>query len=182
MDDEPKQIDITGKTSRYMIKKLTKKKELPKTRVSLNKWNISSDYFNIDKQLSVLTEDSCRTIKEEIEKKINSYKHQDILKKRYDENNIIDYHKTRQLILDCNLTCHYCKENVFILYEKVRDMNQWTLDRIDNDLGHIKNNVVISCLKCNLNRRRRSADKFLFTKQMVITRENISDSSTNEKE
>ena len=30
MDDEPKQIDITGKTSRYMIKKLTKKKNYQK--------------------------------------------------------------------------------------------------------------------------------------------------------
>ena len=30
MDDEPKQIDITGKTSRYMIKKLTKKKRTTK--------------------------------------------------------------------------------------------------------------------------------------------------------
>ena len=27
---------------------------------------------------------------------------------------------------------------------------QWTLDRIDNNIGHSKENVVICCLKCNL--------------------------------
>ena len=48
-------------------------------------------------------------------------------------------------------------------------MNQWTVDRIDNSIGHDIENIVISCLKCNL--QSRSSDKFLQTKKMVIKHE-----------
>ena len=58
-------------------------------------------------------------------------------------------------------------------------MNQWTVDRIDNSIGHDIENIVISCLKCNLQRRSRSSDKFLQTKQMVIKRENYSENKEN---
>ena len=68
------------------------------------------------------------------------------------------------------LKCYYCKCNMQIFYFKVRAMNQWTLDRIDNDLPHSNDNVIISCLKCNLERRRQNKDKFLFTKQLKINK------------
>jgi hypothetical protein len=45
------------------------------------------------------------------------------------------------------------------------------LDRINNDLGHNNDNVVISCLECNLKRRKKSKDSFLFTKQLKINRQ-----------
>jgi hypothetical protein len=51
----------------------------------------------------------------------------------------------------------------------VRENKQWTLDRIDNNLGHNEDNVVIACLECNLKRRRTNQSKFLFTKQLKIT-------------
>jgi hypothetical protein len=51
-------------------------------------------------------------------------------------------------------------------------MCQWTVDRIDNSIGHDIDNIVISCLKCNLQRKTRSADKFAQTKQLVIKRDN----------
>ena len=40
----------------------------------------------------------------------------------------------------------------------VRDEQQWTLDRIDNDKCHSDENTVISCLKCNLQRRVKNSD------------------------
>ena len=43
-------------------------------------------------------------------------------------------------------------------------MNQWTLDRIDNNLGHNSDNVLISCLECNLKRRRMNMERFQFSK------------------
>ena len=49
----------------------------------------------------------------------------------------------------------------------------WTLDRIDNNIGHNKDNVVISCLGCNLQKRRRGEEAFKFMKQMVITKKNF---------
>ena len=60
-------------------------------------------------------------------------------------------------------------------------MSQWTLDRIDNELGHNIGNLVISCLKCNLKRRRINKNSFMMTKNMTINRENyIFDELTND--
>lgn len=71
---------------------------------------------------------------------------------------------------ESGLKCLYCKEEVYLLYKIVREMKQWTLDRIDNDIGHFYDNVVISCLDCNLKRRKKNSNAFLFTKQMNIVR------------
>ena len=49
-------------------------------------------------------------------------------------------------------------------------MNQWTLDRIDNERPHTKDNILISCLECNLKRRRMDKDKFEFTKKLNIVK------------
>ena len=70
------------------------------------------------------------------------------------------------------LSCHYCKEKVYLLYEIVRESNHWTLDRINNDLGHNADNCLLACLSCNLKRRRISSDAFLFTKQLNIIKQN----------
>ena len=60
---------------------------------------------------------------------------------------------------------------MFVLYENVRDPKQWSVDRINNDLGHNNDNYVLACLDCNLKRRCRSSDKFLFTKQLNIIKQ-----------
>ena len=59
---------------------------------------------------------------------------------------------------------------MYLLYEFVREMKQWSLDRINNDIGHNKNNLVIACLECNLKRRRTNKDLFMFTKNLKIIR------------
>lgn len=104
----------------------------------------------------------------EIQHKLNSYKYQDIHKNLYSENLFIPFQKTIELLLKSNLKCYYCKENVNIIYDSVRDMTQWTLERIDNTQGHNKENVEIACLSCNLKRRTMYHERFLFTKQMGI--------------
>ena len=76
-----------------------------------------------------------------------------------------------QKLVESKLKCYYCKSEMTLIYEKVRQMNQWTLDRIDNSLGHNGDNVLISCLECNLKRRNTSKDKFLFTKQLNIKKQ-----------
>ncbi len=169
---DEKKIHIIGTSNRYQINKLTKEKAPPKKRVIASNWELSTDYFTSEKQLLLLEQATESLIKTEIDHKISAYKHQDVLKRLFLPNEFITFDYVKQMILKCKLCCHYCKEPTLILYENVREMNQWSLDRINNFLGHNVENVVISCLKCNLNRRNLNSDKFLFTKQMTIVRKN----------
>ena len=66
------------------------------------------------------------------------------------------------------LKCNYCKNQCLLFYKNIREKMMWTLDRINNNLGHNRDNVVISCLGCNLQKRRRGEEAFKFMKQMVI--------------
>lgn len=118
--------------------------------------------------------DSCEEeilLKREFEKKINGYKNQDINKEIYDNTLLISLQDVIEKLVASKLKCFYCKKQVLILYKNVRDLNQWTLDRIDNDLCHSNSNTLISCLKCNLQRRSRDMEKFKFTKQLKIKKD-----------
>jgi hypothetical protein len=75
------------------------------------------------------------------------------------------------------MKCHYCACETYLLYEFVREMKQWSIDRIDNDLGHNIDNYHLACLDCNLKRRRRTDEKFLFTKQLNIVKKDNTDNS-----
>ena len=109
------------------------------------------------------------TIQKELKKKLQSYLAQDKKKNRpYDAEKYINMEELLPLLVASKLRCRYCKYGVMILYNNVREPLQWTLDRIDNSKPHNTDNVVIACLKCNLERRRRSDKKFLMSKQMKI--------------
>jgi hypothetical protein len=139
---------------------------------------INSDYDN--PTLDILNNtnklNALRYYKNNIKTKLSSYKQQDIIKKKYNEEEFVSYEEVIRLINDCNLLCHYCNCEVYILYEIVREMKQWSLDRINNDIGHNTGNLLVACLECNLKRRRTNKDAFLFTKNLVITREGLDDS------
>jgi hypothetical protein len=112
---------------------------------------------------------------QQIERKMASYKHQDLEKKVYEPQKIAKYSDVLSLLLKTEAKCFYCFSEMFVLYEKVREGKQWTLDRINNDLGHNTDNVVLACLECNLKRRCQSKEGFLFTKQLkIVKRENDS--------
>jgi len=105
----------------------------------------------------------------EIKNKLNSYKYQDIMKKRCIEN-IINYDQIVEKLVSSQLKCFYCRENMKIIFENVRDPLQWTLDRLNNYYAHNNDNVVICCLKCNLERRRQNHKNFKFAKQMTVSK------------
>ena len=161
-----KEIVITGQHNKYMLNKVLKKKKEVINRKNAN--NINPEYYDHTFQLNNIS--TCQTIVSSIKGKLVSYKNQDILKKRLDKEQFVSYDYICDQLTTCNTSCHYCKTLVFILYKQQRDMQQWTLDRIDNDIGHNIGNIVISCLACNLQRKTRNADKFLTTKQLVIKR------------
>ena len=64
------------------------------------------------------------------------------------------------------LKCYYCKQKLYIFSNISRNKYQWTLDRINNFQEHSNTNTIISCLKCNLQRRKKNSEKFLFSKQL----------------
>tara|TARA_Y100000816_G_C25873683_1_gene455932 strand:+ start:102 stop:626 length:525 start_codon:yes stop_codon:yes gene_type:complete len=122
---------------------------------------INSLYNNIDF-------DYKKKILKDLKTKQTSYMQQDKLKTLYNITNFITMNNIIEKLFLSSLQCHYCNTNIYIVYKYKRASNQWTLDRIDNNEGHNFNNVVISCLKCNLNRRCLNSNKFLFTKNLTI--------------
>lgn len=104
----------------------------------------------------------------QIQGKRQGYKHQDIVKNKYTAEKFISLSKILSLLRDSQLECRYCGQKCRLLYENVRDPQQWSLDRLDNNLGHNEDNVCISCLACNLKRRVTHYRHFVLTKQFVL--------------
>jgi hypothetical protein len=183
MEENDKKIKITGINNRYLVKKCMKEPKIIKTRIICNKW--SDNYFNIENQEDYLFQsvdqnassvssftkvEVNKILKSELKKKLSGYKQQDIVKKIYNETNFISLDCLIDKLNKCQLNCYYCKEKIVLLYDKVRESKQWTLDRINNDIGHETENVLISCLECNLKRRKTNKDAFLFTKELKIAK------------
>jgi hypothetical protein len=107
-------------------------------------------------------------VEKELERKIQGYKQQDIKKYIYKVTEIVNLEDVIEMLIVSKLKCCYCAQEIQILYKNVREPYQWTLDRKDNTKGHTKPNTLISCLKCNLQRRMTDVDKFIFTKKLKI--------------
>jgi hypothetical protein len=170
-----KKVSILGTTTRYQIKKVTQNKEIDKERKKqFSKLDYECDQLEVITNIyNESTEDDSQKIifLREINNKINGYKQQDICKNMLDIDNFVRLKDVIDKIYNSNLKCYYCSEPMLILYKYVKEKRQWTLDRINNDLGHTCNNVIVSCLECNLQRRRKTKDAFTFTKQLVLTRD-----------
>jgi hypothetical protein len=163
------------------IKRINYEKE-KKMRVETKTWGLNEDELSHQTQIHIIQNILDNTLEKDkynsmltshIKTKICGYKQQDVFKKKLDEQNLVKFEEVIDLLTKCEMKCIYCSEEVFILYEIVREMKQWTLDRINNDIGHNSGNLVIACLECNLKRRRTNKDAFMFTKNMVIVREGI---------
>ena len=184
-EQQDKKVLICGTGTRYLMKKVMKVDTTIKKRKDVEKMNLPAEMFTREKQFEILSsllscsesldpleKTAILSCKKLIDKKRTSYKQQDLDKKRFCEKEFISHDEILEKMNECNLSCHYCKEEVAVVYDIVREMKQWTLDRIDNDLGHTCANVVVSCLECNLKRRRTNQDAFLFTKNLTIVKKN----------
>jgi hypothetical protein len=100
-----------------------------------------------------------------IHQKLYSYKTQDILKKKYNIENFVNIKTVFELLMAAEMKCYYCKKHVMLLYEYIREPMQWSLDRIDNSIGHNHNNLYIACLSCNLRRRCIFPERYVVTQQ-----------------
>jgi hypothetical protein len=176
--NETKKVIFTGTTTKYQMKKVYDKTDKDKKKkVETNTWDLNEQELSFQTQLEVLKDIHSTSfnklsslIVSHIKTKISSYKHQDNLKNLFLESEFVTFDYTIDLLVTCELKCHYCSCEMYLLYEFVREMKQWSLDRIDNDIGHNKNNLVVSCLECNLKRRRTNKDAFYITQNLTITR------------
>ena len=107
-----------------------------------------------------------------IKKKLSSYQAQDKKKNKFDHTKFITYNQIVEKMVISKMRCYYCRLTMLFFYTHVREPLQWTLDRLDNTQGHNDENTVVACLKCNLERRTRNDQKFLFSKQMKIIKNN----------
>jgi hypothetical protein len=157
--------------------------KVPKKRsvTALDSWQFSSADLQPDmqrayiKQLhgqNIVANQPCKVIQQHIMQKLNGYKAQDVKKEFHDPEKFADVEYVIQLLEESSNFCYYCKDSVQVLYENVREPKQWSLDRIYNNQGHNKGNLVIACLKCNLSRKTMYHERYAFTKQLVIVKHN----------
>ena len=83
-----------------------------------------------------------------IQATIRKSKQSDIQKNRYDETNYVDMEHLFKLMEIQEGNCVYCGVEM-VIDDFTLSKDGVSLQRIDNSLGHIKTNCVMSCFKCN---------------------------------
>jgi len=162
-------IPPTEKNKRVKLEKTKKKRNITqhscwKNAVEeLNK--ITSQ--NIDAILQNDESTLQKIILQQLKYKIGGYMNQDKLKKKLCLEKFVTLQVVIELLKTSDRKCYYCKEETELLYENVREPKQWTLERLNNDFGHNSDNVVISCLSCNLRRRTMASERYIQTKAMA---------------
>ena len=153
--------------------KIKKKQRTKRVVTTTKRWTFKENELQHENQVqqlnsifSPLQDSTTNFIKSQIKQKLRGYKEQDIRKKRYNTMAFITFNNVVQKLKDCQLLCYYCKYPVSILYEHVREPTQWTVERIDNTMGHNYNNVEIACLTCNIKRKTMHFERYLMTKQL----------------
>jgi len=164
-----KKILITGKRN---IDSFSNKK---KKRLESEKWKNKELLLDNKKQINILNKlylkeeyEGIKTVQSSINKKIKGYENQDIKKDKLNKKKLIKYDDLLEILVISKLKCYYCKCDCLLMYDNVREKKQWTLDRLNNDEGHNRDNVVVSCLECNLKKGTIDDKKFKFAKQMRI--------------
>tara|TARA_Y100000816_G_scaffold288619_1_gene273503 strand:+ start:1755 stop:2435 length:681 start_codon:yes stop_codon:yes gene_type:complete len=181
--DSNKNIQIVGKHNRYHMKKITQGKE-QQVLLKTNK-DFPDNFYTHEIQCHIIRcmddLEKKRTpipvqytevvdyLYSQISGKISSYKMQDKIKKR-DISGFVKKESVIELLCRSELRCTYCLQHMSIIYKYNREYTQWTLDRLDNDVCHTLSNVKVSCLKCNLDKKRRGEKAFTFTKQLSIVK------------
>lgn len=167
-------MNNNNQTPRYIVPRQKK------TRIPAQNWTFSEEHYEHAMQLThirtifinqcVYQSSITKLMFQEINKKIYGYKQQDISKKLWNKTMFITLENVLRKMVECELKCYYCRHSMNVLYPISREMTQWSVDRIDNDMGHNADNFYLACLECNLKRRRRNDDKFLFTKQLKLVK------------
>jgi len=178
-DDDATAAATTQKKIIFQV--LDNKKQ--RTVLSNKKWgtmlNSKTDYDHkdqyevivaLERKIPILQNPLKECILQELQKKITGYRTQDIHKGLHDPSKFVNMEDVIRLLRESKMLCFYCNTEVHVLYEIVREVNQWTLDRVNNSHGHNRDNVIIACLKCNLNRKTMYHERYAFTRQFTLVK------------
>lgn len=129
-------------------------------------------YYNNKEKILIKQKDYYIRNKDEINKKMNIYRNNKLennfefvcsekiraLKKvdvkrsriNYNEEDYINTEWLLNRLNELGNKCSYCDKDLKLMNYEQYDKDQFSVDRIDNNLPHIKNNCDICCLICNL--------------------------------
>jgi len=106
--------------------------------------------YHYNKSKKQIVEESLGDEDDIILHKINKYKYQD--KSRYrkiTDEEYVSVNDIKKMLFKQENKCYVCGDNVITEEWTPNCLYQFTLDRIDNNLSHNKNNVLICCYYCN---------------------------------
>lgn len=88
-----------------------------------------------------------------IKEKIRSSKRLDKINERhYDINEeYVTMDWIKEELKNQNNECIYCLKEMKLINFEPYDPDQFTIDRINNNYAHLKDNCTLSCLNCNIN-------------------------------
>lgn len=158
IEEKPKKVKLEKPKNKRLV---TQTIHWEKAVEELEKIENIEEIIDIDEETK-----SCKIILQQIKRKISGYLGQDRDKNLVDKEKFVNTQDVIALFKTSKMICYYCKERTEIMYEFVREPKQWTLERLDNSFGHNRDNVVISCLSCNLRRRTMAKERYLQTKAM----------------
>ena len=117
-----KNIIIKGKRNIDGLKGIKKKDKKRKITSKISNCLL----FKKDQQIKWLNKlylneifDDISFVKKEVERKIKSYKQQDINKKIFNKEEFISYDKCLEKLVIVKLKCYYCRQDCLLLYENV---------------------------------------------------------------
>lgn len=105
-------------------------------------------------------------VRQQVLQKLGGYRAQDVRNRIFSPEKFVDLWSVLKKLDACGLACFYCGDPVMVLYEHVREAEQWTVERIDNARGHDRDNFEVACLACNLRRRTIHHERYLTTKRL----------------
>ena len=162
-------VDLTLPTQSDMGDEVTEKKPIARKITEMDTWEY--DEITRNDELRILNHanagehenNDVKFMNRLLTAKVGAYRAQDRKKNLFDPTRFVTRAQVISKLLSSEKQCYYCNNDVKIFYRESRDPMQWTLERENNDFGHNDNNVVIACLKCNLERRTMYQGRYQYS-------------------